>query len=77
MTKEEAIRFKESWSAVNRLTVEEERNKSFEQRLKELAMLYRTGKLLGWRQRPIGEDDAVRTRWRKLKERLGVKPVNG
>ena len=72
MTKEEAIRFKESWAAVNRLVIEEERSKSFEQRLKELGMLYRTGKLLGWRQRPLGEEDAVRARWQTLRERLGA-----
>ena len=77
MTKEEAIRFKESWAAVNRFMIEEERSKSFEQRLKELGMLYRTGKLLGWRQRPPGEEDAVRARWQTLREKLGGKLVHG
>ena len=71
MTKEEAIQFKERWAAVNQFTIEEERRKSFAQRLKELGMLYRTGKLLGWHQRPSDDVEIVRARWGILRKKLG------
>ncbi|MEK7829450.1 MAG: hypothetical protein AAB401_00105 [Acidobacteriota bacterium] len=68
MTREEAIRFKENWAAVNQVVIQEERAKSFELRLKELAMLFRTGRLLGWHQRPANDQEVVRARWQKLRE---------
>lgn len=76
MTKEEAIRFKESWVAVNQIVIQEERVKSFEQRLKELAMLFRTGRLLGWHQRPANDQEIVRARWQKLREVFSAKNTN-
>lgn len=68
MTREEAIQFKESWAAVNQVVIQEERAKSFELRLKELAMLFRTGRLLGWQQRPTNDQEVVRARWQKIRE---------
>lgn len=76
MTKEEATRFKEGWAAVNQIVIQEERAKSFEQRLKELAMLFRTGRLLGWHQRPANDQEIVRARWQKLREVFAVKSSN-
>lgn len=76
MTREEAIRFKEGWAAVNQIVIQEERAKSFEQRLKELGMLFRTGRLLGWHQRPSNDQEVVRARWQKLREVFVVKNSN-
>jgi len=76
MTREEAIRFKESWAAVNQIVIQEERAKSFEQRLKELAMLFRTGQLLGWHQRPANDQEVVRARWQRIREVFAAKSSN-
>ncbi len=77
MTKEEALQFKENWAIVNQLILEEERRKTPEERLRELGMLYRTGKLLGWHQRPPDDEDIVRARWQKLREKLEMKKSDG
>lgn len=59
MTKEEALQ------------IEEERSKSYEQRLKELGVLYQARKALVWPDRTFdGEVLEVRARWQKLRERL-------
>ena len=76
MTKEEAIRFKENWAAVNQVVILEERDKSFELRLKELAMLFRTGRLLGWRQHPANDQEVVRARWQKLRKVFAARITN-
>jgi hypothetical protein len=77
MTKDEALRFKEKWAAVNQVTIEEERRKSPEERLRDLAILYRAGKLLGWPQRTSDDEDLIRARWQKLREVLGAKKSDG
>lgn len=76
MTREEAIQFKERWAAVNQIVIQEERAKSFEQRLKELAMLFRTGHLIGWHQRPADDQEVVRARWQKIREVFAAKSSN-
>lgn len=59
MTNEEAFR------------VEDERCKSYDQRLKELDILYQAGKASGWPDRTFDEEVVeVRARWQKLRERL-------
>lgn len=77
MTREEAIRFKENWAVVNQLIIEEERRKSPAERLKELTLLYRIGKALGWRQLPTDDEEIVRARWQKLREKLGARSNDG
>lgn len=76
MTKEELLRFKENYAAVNKVTIEEERRKTPEMRLKEMATLHRFGKSIGWRN-SLRDEEAVRARWQKLREKLGVTTPRG
>lgn len=77
MTKEEAHQFKENWAIVNQLVIEEERRKTPEERLRDLAILYRAGKIMGWHQRPDDDEEMVRARWQKLREKLVVERSDG
>jgi len=70
MTKEEAIRFKESWAAVNRLVIEEARRATLEDRLRGLNTLYLAARSFGWGERLRAEDVTVRDRWQRLREKL-------
>ena len=72
MTKEEARQFKENWAIVNQLIIEEERRKTPEERLRDLAILYRAGEVIGWHQRPADDEEVVRARWQKLREKCGA-----
>lgn len=69
MTKEEALQFKERWKRVNQATIEEARNTSVEERLRQLDLLYQAVQSFGWGERMrIGEEE-VRARWVRLKIR--------
>lgn len=73
MTKEEARQFRENWAIVNQLMIEEARRKTPEERFRDLAIMYRAGKIMGWDQRPADDEEIVRARWQKLREKLGGK----
>lgn len=81
MTKEEALRFVEGYAAVNQITIEEARRKTPEERFKDLGMLYRFGKMVGWRRLPQDDEEIVWERWRRLREKLGANithvPIEG
>lgn len=81
MTKEEALQFRQSWAAVNQIVIEEARRKTPEERFRDLGMLYRFGKMIGWPQLPQDDEEIVWELWRKLREKLGVNtnyvPING
>lgn len=72
VTREEAIRFKENWAAVNQVIIEEARRTTLEERLRVLNSLYLSGESLGWnRQLRAEEDEVVRERWQRLRRKLG------
>ena len=71
MTKEEAQQFRAGWKLVNDFVIEEARQTSPSDKLHQLALMYEAGQMLGWNQEPrINEKDAVRERWRLLREKL-------
>lgn len=70
MTKEEARQFKENWTVVNRIVIEEARRASFEERLRTLNMLYLAARSFGWDEKLREEEAAVRSRWQRLKAGL-------
>lgn len=67
MTKEEALQFKERWKRVNRITTDEARRTSVEERLRQLEVLFRSVRSFGWEERMQSGEDEVRARWVKLK----------
>ncbi|MBP6823742.1 MAG: hypothetical protein KA368_19485 [Acidobacteria bacterium] len=72
MTKEEGLRFKENWAAVNQLIIEEARSATLEERLRRLNSLYLSAQSFGWNDKlRAEEDEAIRERWQKLREKLG------
>lgn len=72
MTREEAIRFKENWAAVNQVIIEEARRTTLEERLRILNSLYLSGESLGWdRKLRAEEDEVIRERWQRLRRKLG------
>ncbi|MDQ3010499.1 MAG: hypothetical protein M3X11_07330 [Acidobacteriota bacterium] len=78
MTKEEGIRFKENWAAVNRLIIEEARRATLEERLRVLNSLYLSAQSFGWNEQlRAEEDDAIRERWQRLREKLGGAKSHG
>jgi len=72
LTKEEAIRFQERWRLVNARTIQEVRDTSPEEKLRETALMFEAAHSLGWADRLAEGEEAVRARWNLLKERLGV-----
>ena len=81
MTKEEAIQFRQSWAAVNQIVIEAARRKTPEERFRDLDILYRFGKMIGWPKLPQDDEEIVWELWRKLREKLGVNtnyaPIKG
>lgn len=72
MTREEGLRFKENWAAVNQVIIEEARRATLEERLRVLNSLYLSAQSLGWnRQLCAEEDEAIRERWQRLRGKLG------
>ena len=70
MTKEEARQFTENWAVVNQVILEEARRTSLEERLRTLNMLYLAAQSFGWDEQLRAEEQIVRERWQRLKERL-------
>ena len=72
MTKEEALRFKEGWAVVNQFVIDEARRTTPEERLRSLNSLYISARLFGWNENlRTKEEQAVRERWRRLREKFG------
>lgn len=72
MTKEEGIRFKENWAAVNQVVIDEARRATLEERLRVLNSLYLSAQSFDWNEQlRAEEDDAIRERWQRLREKLG------
>lgn len=72
MTREEALRFKENWTIVNQVIIEEARRVTLEERLRVLNSLYLSAQSFGWNgQLRAEEDEAIRERWQILREKLG------
>lgn len=70
MTKEEAFEFKENWAAINQVTIEEARRATLEERLRSLNVLYLAARSFGWSEHLREEDETVRNRWQRLREKL-------
>ena len=70
MTKEEALRYKENWAVVHQVMIDEARCATPEERLQSLSVLYWAAQAFGWSQRLRADDDAVRNRWQRLKDKF-------
>jgi hypothetical protein len=69
MTKEEAVLYTERWALIERMRVNEVRQMSPAQKLKNLGMLFNFGQRLGW---PEQESEPAWASWKTLKERSNV-----
>jgi hypothetical protein len=69
MTKEEALEFKNRWEAVNERIWEEIRQKSLEEKLRDLVSLYHSARSFGWIEKVSVGEDEVRARWQLLREK--------
>ncbi|MGH9835681.1 MAG: hypothetical protein ACRD9Y_21900, partial [Blastocatellia bacterium] len=67
----------DNWAAVNQLTIEEAQRLPLEERLRILNMLYLAVRSFGWDERLRAENEAVRDRWQRLKERFIGASNNG
>ena len=56
------------WKLVNDLLLEEERNRTPEERLRRFFALMAQAKAMGWQTHTQAEIDAVRQRWIKIKD---------
>ena len=70
MTKEEARLFKKRWELVNEVTIEEARRTPVSVKLRQLALMYEAGQMLGWVEGLREGEEEVRERWRLLKEKF-------
>ena len=71
LTKEELIRFQERWRLVNARTIQEVRDTTPEEKLRQTAVLFEAAHALGWVDELAEGEEDVRARWILLKERLG------
>jgi predicted lipid carrier protein YhbT len=73
MNGEEAIKFRERWRRVNAVLIEEARRTPVEVKLQQLAIMFEAARALGWTEKlREGEEEEIRERWRRLKEKYGV-----
>lgn len=70
MTKEEALRFKSRWEVVNEFTAEEARRAPATLKLRQIALMYEAAQTFGWADALAEGEDAVRERWRRLRDTL-------
>jgi hypothetical protein len=70
ITREEAVAYVERWRAVLEVEREELAKLTPEDRLRILEALARAARESGWVESLRAEDEIVRERWRRLKERL-------
>jgi hypothetical protein len=70
MTKEEARQFRARWKLVNEAVTEEVKQTPASVKLRQLALMYEAGQLLGWDARLKEGEEEVRERWRRLREKL-------
>lgn len=69
MTKEQALQFTERWALIERMRVNEARQMTPAQKLRDLGMLFNLGQRLGW---PGQESEPAWASWSTLKERSNV-----
>ncbi len=69
MTTEEAREFKERWRLANDFIAEEVRNTPAEIKLQQLSAVFNSSRLFRRIDDPT-EDDKVRARWCKIKDKL-------
>jgi hypothetical protein len=69
MTKQEALEYRQRWHLVNDFIIEEIRNTKPEVKLEQLRTMFASAPLFHWPD-SSAEDEAVRERWRLLKDRL-------
>jgi hypothetical protein len=66
MIREEAQQYKARYQLMNQFTQQENRTRSPEERLRQLAVMFAASRTLGWEQ-PLKEGvEAIRSRWMKL-----------
>lgn len=66
--KQQALAFKARWAAANEAELAELRATSPEQKARQLAALMASARGLGWGEAPQAEVEAVRERWRRLRQ---------
>lgn len=66
-TKDEVLRWADRWEAVNHVTAEEERGRTYGERLRDLDMLFASRNILASAEDEAGVEE-VRSRWLRLKE---------
>lgn len=69
MTKREALEFKARWKMVNDFTAGEARRTPAALKLRQLALMYEAAQKFGWAEALREGEDAVRERWRRLREK--------
>jgi hypothetical protein len=68
MIREEAQQYKARYQLLNQISQQENRTRSPEERLHQLAVMFAASRALGWEQ-PLQEGEAtIRSRWIKLKK---------
>ncbi|MGA9995517.1 MAG: hypothetical protein WBP93_08890 [Pyrinomonadaceae bacterium] len=72
MTKDEAREYEMRWRIVNSFLAEEARHLSISDKLRQLALMYEAGQMLGWDSALKEGEAEVRERWRFLRERCHV-----
>lgn len=69
-TPEQTRAYLRRWERVNEREREELRAMTIDEKLRQVAVLMASAKVLGWDQQLDAEDAEVRERWRLLRERL-------
>lgn len=72
MTQEEAREFRARWHLVSQTIAEEIRNALPETRLQQLRTIFASAHAIFQTRRSVSEEQEVRNRWLKLKQRLNV-----
>ncbi len=72
ISKEEARQFKERWRLMDEAMEDEARRTTLALKLHQLALMYEAGVALGWTESLREDEDEVRERWRRLKEKFNV-----
>ncbi len=69
MTREEARLFKARWQLVNERIDEEIRQTSVTTKLRQLTSLYHTAQSMGWLEEMKRDEEEVRLRWQRLRNK--------
>lgn len=69
LTKEQAIAFRKRWQTVNEAEIEELRNTTVAEKLRQTAALMASAQALGWSDSSNADEARVWERWQKLRKK--------